>query len=65
MNITVNGQKLSCGSSTLAELLVERALPQEALVVELNGEIIKQEHWSKVQLQDNDALELLSFVGGG
>ncbi len=65
MNILVNGEKQSCGSSTIAELLVEKGLPQQALVVELNGEIIRGEQWSKVQLRDNDALELLNFVGGG
>lgn len=65
MNILVNGQQLSIRSQTVAELLVERALSPEALVVELNGEIIRQEHWSTAQLQDNDTLELLSFVGGG
>lgn len=65
MNILVNGEKLSSRSSTIAELLVEKGLPHQALVVELNGEIIREEQWSKVQLQDNDALELLNFVGGG
>lgn len=65
MNIRVNGQQLSCRSQTIAELLVERALSSEALVVELNGDIIQQEHWPTAQLKDNDALELLSFVGGG
>lgn len=65
MNIRINGQQLSIRSQTVAELLVERALSPEALVVELNGEIIRQEHWPTAQLQDNDTLELLSFVGGG
>ena len=65
MNIRVNGQKLSIRSQTVAELLVERALSPEALVVELNGDIIRQEHWPTAQLHDNDVLELLSFVGGG
>ena len=65
MNIRINGQQLSIRSQTVAELLVERALSPEALVVELNGEIIRQEHWPTAQLQDNDTLELLNFVGGG
>ena len=65
MNIRINGQQLSIRSHTIAELLMERALSPEALVVELNGEIIRQEHWPTAQLQDNDTLELLSFVGGG
>lgn len=65
MNILVNGQRQICRASTIAELLAERALSAEALVVELNGNIIRQEQWSTVRLKDNDVLELLSFVGGG
>lgn len=65
MNILVNGQRQSCEPCTITELLTKRALAQEALVVEWNGEIIRQEQWSKVRLQENDTLELLSFVGGG
>ncbi len=65
MNILVNGQQQTCRFCTIAELLTERALPPEALVVELNGNIIRKAQWSEVRLKDNDALELLSFVGGG
>ncbi|MBU1567378.1 MAG: sulfur carrier protein ThiS [Proteobacteria bacterium] len=65
MEIFINGQRQSCRSCTLLELLAERALSTEALVVELNGDIIQQEQWPIVQLKDNDTLELLSFVGGG
>ncbi len=65
MNLLVNGQRQICRTSTIAELLAERTLSAEALVVELNGNIIRQEQWSTVRLKDNDVLELLSFVGGG
>ncbi len=65
MNILVNGQQQTCRSCTIAELLAEKTLPPEALIVELNGNIIRQEQWPEVRLKDNDALELLSFMGGG
>lgn len=65
MDVLINGQKQTCRSCTIAELLAERAQPPETLVVELNGQIIKHEQWPVIRLKDNDVLELLSFVGGG
>jgi thiamine biosynthesis protein ThiS len=34
-------------------------------VVELNLRIVKHEAWQAIRLKDNDAIELLGFVGGG
>jgi thiamine biosynthesis protein ThiS len=65
MDIVVNGSQESCAPGSVAELVAARGLPPEALVVELNGKIIRQEQWSQVRLGDGDRLELLSFVGGG
>ncbi len=65
MNILVNGQQQICRAVTIAELLAERALSAEALVVELNGNIIRKAQWPEARLRDNDVLELLSFMGGG
>jgi sulfur carrier protein len=33
--------------------------------VELNGKILKQEHWQSTLLQAGDRLEILVFMGGG
>ena len=65
MEITVNGAIESLRPGSIARLVAVRGLPPEALIVELNGEIIRQERWSKVQLKAGDRLELLNFVGGG
>lgn len=65
MEIFINGQRETCPPGTIAELVAIKDLPPETLVLELNGTIVKQEKWSAIQLKDNDALELLSFVGGG
>jgi thiamine biosynthesis protein ThiS len=65
MEIVVNGESENCRPGSIASLVEDRGLPPEALVVELNGEIIRQERWPEVQLRDGDRLELLHFVGGG
>lgn len=65
MNIIVNGQKQTIQPCTLAEMVSEQGLDKAALVVELNGNIIKEIKWSSVYLQEGDRLELLRFVGGG
>jgi thiamine biosynthesis protein ThiS len=65
MDIVINGRQESCSPGSVAELVAARDLPPDALVVELNGEIIRQEQWPQVRLGDGDRLELLSFVGGG
>jgi len=65
MEIFVNGIKESTEPCTLAQLINGKGLNAGALVVELNQQIIKQENWPTIELQDGDRLELLSFVGGG
>jgi sulfur carrier protein len=65
MEILLNGANESCRPGSIARLVAERGLSPEALIVELNGEIIRQEHWPQLQLREGDRLELLNFVGGG
>lgn len=65
ITIVVNGQGQSCPPCSVLELIDRRKLSRRSLVVELNGAILTDEQWPIVQLQDNDVLELLTFVGGG
>lgn len=65
IQIFVNGEAETVPSSTIAELVTYKGLSPGALVVEWNQRIVKQEEWSSVRLQEQDRLELLSFVGGG
>ena len=64
MLLVVNGVEEQCACSTLAGLVSAKGLRTGSLV-ELNGMIIKQEHWQTTGLQDGDQVELLNFVGGG
>ncbi len=65
MQLIVNGIKETGMGATLADLVAAKKLSKESLVVELNGLIIKEEHWAHATLKDGDQVELLNFVGGG
>lgn len=65
IQMIINGKKKSVDASTLSELVKELGLTSDSLVIELNRKIVKQEKWIATELQKDDVVELLSFVGGG
>ena len=66
MQIVVNGEAQEIISEcNVFQLLENRAVTIKAAVVELNGKILKQEHWQSTLLQASDRLEVLVFMGGG
>jgi sulfur carrier protein len=65
MHIILNGQKENFAAGTIAELVRSKGLEPDRLVVEHNLNIVKQDQWPHIRLQEGDTLELLSFVGGG
>ena len=64
--LKVNGKdrKLMSGM-TVADLLNEMGQPAERVAVERNGEIVPKRYFSEVRLEENDVIEVVSFVGGG
>lgn len=66
MKITVNGSiKEIEKDSSITSMLSEMKLIPEAIVVEINGNIVSQNKYSSVLLRENDVIELVHFVGGG
>lgn len=66
MQIVVNGEAQEILSEcTVFQLLENNAVALKAAIVELNGKILKQEHWQSTLLQPSDRLEILVFMGGG
>ena len=68
MEIYLNGKKISFSKETindlLNDLLNENNIKKEGLVVLLNNEIVKEDNYNK-KLENNDDIEVLSFVSGG
>ncbi len=66
MNIRVNGQIESVEhNTTIIDILNQKSLNPENVVVEYNLNIVKSDLWNNTILKENDSLEVLSFVGGG
>jgi thiamine biosynthesis protein ThiS len=66
VKLLVNGeeQELAAGT-TLAALLETLGLSAKRVAVERNRDIVKQELWNELVLEDGDELEIVHFVGGG
>lgn len=66
MELKINGRREEVQSGlTLADLLSNKGIKLEAVVVEHNGRICPRESYAQVVLQDNDCLEVITLVGGG
>ena len=66
MKLKINGKDISVGSKkTLGELLLEKGLHPEKIIIEHNLKIVPKEQWPNIALNDNDIIEIISFVGGG
>lgn len=66
MVITLNGKQVELEKETgLIDFLVSNSIDPSSVIVEYNFNIIKNEEWSSIVLKENDALEVLRFVGGG
>ncbi len=66
MRVCVNGKETEIVERlTVAELVAEKGLNPDALVVEHNWVILPKEEWSKLELSTDDKLEIIAFVGGG
>ena len=66
MNIQLNGKRTPVADgTTIGELIRAKDLDPATVVVEHNLTIIPAEDWFRVNLKENDNLEILGFVGGG
>ncbi|MCL2447152.1 MAG: sulfur carrier protein ThiS [Oscillospiraceae bacterium] len=61
----VNGKPAEDFAGTLLEYLQQHGYRHDCVVVERGGEIITHEQFACVQLQADDALNILHFMGGG
>jgi thiazole synthase len=63
--LVVNGEKRESAARTLSDLLAELALPESAVVAEINGIVIDRVAYAATGLARGDSIELIRFVGGG
>lgn len=66
MNIRINGKDETVDTTVnLIELVTKKGLCPEKIVIEHNSIIVPKEDWHKTAVNENDAIEIVSFVGGG
>ena len=66
MIIKINGKNEAIERKlNLSDLVMSKNLSPEAIVVEHNRRIVPKEEWPTVALEENDTIEIVSFVGGG
>ncbi len=65
MTITVNGEKRELTTDlTVAQLLEQLKVTPRNVAVELNRRLLRSELY-QTPLKDGDAVEIVTFVGGG
>jgi thiamine biosynthesis protein ThiS len=66
MNIKINGKgEYVEKAGSIAELISRKGLSCDRIVVEHNLRVVPREEWAGIALQENDNIEIVSFVGGG
>ena len=64
--IQLNGKKVIIKSNiSLYDLLKKYKLINKKVAIEHNGEIIPKIKYKKMNLKNNDKIEIVHFIGGG
>ncbi|ACZ11908.1 sulfur carrier protein ThiS [Sulfurospirillum deleyianum] len=65
MHFMVNGEKKESDAKTIQTLLDELGIESKVMAAAVNMNVVKKELWESFQLNENDKIEFLQFVGGG
>ncbi|MDP2922485.1 MAG: sulfur carrier protein ThiS [Candidatus Omnitrophota bacterium] len=66
MVVKINGkEEIITEKLTLSEFVSNRGLCFDKIVIEHNSLIVAKENCEEIILEENDNLEIVSFVGGG
>lgn len=65
MKITLNGKKLALQASTVAGMVEELSLNARQVAVEVNGCIVPRSTYPQALIEEDDIIEIVTFVGGG
>jgi sulfur carrier protein len=61
----LNGVNVDATDRNLKEYLLEQGFLLEKIAVEKNGDIIPKSKMEHDMIQENDQIEVVTFVGGG
>ncbi len=63
--IKINGREYAIQNITVTELLHNMDYDRKKVAIELNGRILPRTEYDNTTLKEGDAVEIVSFVGGG
>ena len=63
--VKVNGHLLDVAGQTVAQLVAAEGYDPQRVAVERNEDIVPKAAYASTVLADGDAVEIVSFVGGG
>lgn len=63
--VTINGTSIDVSGKTISEYLAEANYDPKRIVVERNEEIVPKAQYDQTIFEENDVIEIVSFVGGG
>lgn len=65
MQLTINGKPETLEVSTVLDVLKTKDIDPQLVAVELNTQMVDQEHLGATSVKEGDKLEFLFFMGGG
>ncbi len=65
MQLKINGKLEDISGEFIREIVNNKGLNDDRIVVEHNMKIVPKEEWENVQVKEGDVIEIVSFVGGG
>ncbi len=66
IEVSINGETRSVSEGLkLRQLLEELGVLEHILLVEMNGDLIRREHFDENAVEEGDILELIRITGGG
>ena len=66
IKIKLNGKlKTINNKSTLFSIIKKNKIPLTKVAIELNQEIVDKKKIKKINLKNNDKIEIVHFIGGG
>ena len=63
--VKINGELFNVAGISVKAYLLDSGYDLMRVAVELNGEILPKSKYENTYLNDNDSVEVVSFVGGG
>ena len=66
IKIKINGKINRINDKTkLSDLIKNLKVPLKKVAIELNREIVDKKNLNKINLKENDTVEIVHFIGGG